>query len=94
MHFICALINWFGREDGVPDSDTRMWVVSPNEDNSGSLIYEVISVRSIACGAHLLPIFGTDSLPDQFDYHLALDSFQSFFVNHLVDHHTHEFIIG
>jgi len=93
-HFVCALVNWFGRDDCVPDSDTGMWVVSPDEDDSGSLIYEVISVRSIARGAHLLPIFGTDSLPERFDYRLALDSFQSFFVNHFVDHRAHEFIVG
>jgi hypothetical protein len=93
-HHMCALVNWFGREDTVPDSDTGMWVVSPDEDDSGSLIYEVINVRSIARGAHLLPIFGTDSVPERFNYRFALDSFQSFFVNHFVDHHTHEFIVG
>ena len=23
-HFVCALVNWFGREDSVPDPDTGM----------------------------------------------------------------------
>ena len=93
-HFICALVNWFGREDSVPDPDTEMWTVSPDEDNSGSLIYEVINARLIARRAHLLPIFGTESLPERFNHHLALDSFRSFFINHFVDHHAHEFILG
>ena len=63
-HFVCALINWFGQEDSVPDPDIGMWTVSPDEDDSGFLIYEVINAWSIACSAHLLPIFGTESLPE------------------------------
>ena len=39
--------------------------------------------------AHLLPIFGTSSVPERFNYHFALDSFQSSFV----DHPTHTWII-
>lgn len=30
----------------------------------------------------------------EFGHHHALDSFNSFFVNHYVDHHTHEFLTG
>jgi len=31
-------------------------------------------------------------VPDDFSHHNALDSFNSFFVNHHIDHHTHKFI--
>ena len=38
---------------------------TPDKDDSGSLIYEVINARSIVRDAHLLPIFGTESPPEQ-----------------------------
>jgi hypothetical protein len=69
-----------------------MWTVQMEHDRHGQPTIEVINVDSIARGAHLLPIYGSSRVPDDFSHHDALDSFNSFFVSHYIDHHTHEFI--
>ena len=91
QNFSCALINWFVHDD-EPDRDTGMWTVQMEHDRHGRPTIEIIDVDSIARGAHLLPIYGSSRVPDDFSHHNALDSFNSFFVNHFIDHHTHEFI--
>ncbi|KAF8259888.1 hypothetical protein EI94DRAFT_1773823 [Lactarius quietus] len=80
--FLCVLINWF----------TGMWVVKPELDRHGEPMLEVIHLDSIARAAHLVPIYGQSWVPEDFNYHDALDTFNSFFVNHYIDHHAHEFI--
>ncbi|KAI9429150.1 hypothetical protein BJY52DRAFT_1353967 [Lactarius psammicola] len=79
----CALINWFVHAD-ERDPDTGMWTVEQELDHHGQPTLEVIHVDSIARAAHLLPIFGGSRVPEDFDYHNALDSYYSFFVNHYV----------
>ena len=61
-------------------------------DRCGQPTVEVIDVNSIARGAHLLPVYSPSWVPDNFSHHNALDSFNSIFVNHYIDHHAHEFI--
>ncbi|KAH9039488.1 hypothetical protein EDB83DRAFT_2507662 [Lactarius deliciosus] len=90
-NFSCALINWFVHTD-ERDSDTGMWIVKQELDCRGKPTLEVIHVDSIARAAHLLPIYGGSRVPEDFDYHTALDSYCTYFVNHYVDHHAHEFI--
>jgi len=87
----CALINWFVHDD-EPDADTGMWPVQLECDGRGVPTVQVIPLETIARGAHLLPIYGHERVPDDFSYHDALDSFNSFFLNHYIDHHAHEFI--
>jgi hypothetical protein len=89
--FSCALINWFVHDD-EPDVDTGMWTVQLECDRRGEPTVEVIDLDTITRGAHLLPIFSSSKLPDDFSYHRALDTFNSFFVNHFIDHHAHKFI--
>ncbi|KAI9452680.1 hypothetical protein BJY52DRAFT_1124162 [Lactarius psammicola] len=89
--YSCALINWFVHTD-ERDSDTGMWVVKQEFDYHGQPTVEVIHVDSIARAAHLLPVYGASQVPEEFRYHSALDTFHTFFVNHYVDHHAHEFI--
>ncbi|KAI9448827.1 hypothetical protein BJY52DRAFT_1127182, partial [Lactarius psammicola] len=86
-----ALINWFVHTD-KRDSDTGMWVVKQEFNYHGQPTVEVIHVDSIARAAHLLPVCGASQVPEEFRYHSALDTFHTFFVNHYVDHHAHEFI--
>ena len=90
-HFSCALINWFlhGEE---PNCDTGMWTVQLECDRWGRPPVKVIDIDSIAQGAHLLPVFGSSWIPDDFSHHDTLDSFNSFFVDHFIDHHAHKFI--
>ncbi|KAH9976493.1 hypothetical protein BJV74DRAFT_879576 [Russula compacta] len=89
--YSCAFINWFVHDD-EPDADTEMWTVQLECDQKGEPMAQVIPLETITCAAHLLPIYGSTRVPDDFSHHDALDSFSSFFVNHFVDHHTHEFI--
>ncbi|KAF8258996.1 hypothetical protein EI94DRAFT_1774037 [Lactarius quietus] len=44
--------------------------------------------------SHLLPVYGSSRVPEDFNHHHALDAYDTFFVNHFVDHHTHKFIGG
>ena len=87
----CALINWFVHDD-ERDPDTGMWTIQLECDRKGEPTIQVIPLETIAHGAHLLPVYGSTRLPDDFSHHDALDSFYSFFVNHFIDHHAHEFI--
>lgn len=87
----CALVNWFIPNTEEPDDITGMWVVHPEyEDNKRTI--EVIHIDSIARGAHLLPVYGSGFLPEDFQFTVALDSFKSYYVNHYIDHHAHEFL--
>jgi hypothetical protein len=87
----CAFINWFVLNDD-PDPDTGMWTVQLECDQRGEANVQVVPLETIACRAHLLPVYGSNRLPNNFSHHDALDSFYSFFINHYIDHHAHEFI--
>lgn len=90
--YSCALINWFIHTDQL-DNDTGMWMGESECDQNGHPMVQVITIDTIACAAHLLPIYGSSRVPDDFSHHEALDRYRSFFVNHFVDHHAHEFIM-
>ena len=94
--FFCAFITWFiPHAVPQPDADTGMWTVHLEcRRCTACPVYQVIDINTIARGAHLLPVFGADRVPEGFSHHHALDSFNSFFVNHYVDHHAHEFLTG
>ena len=87
------MINWFVHGD-VHDPDTGMWTVRQEFNRRGEPTLEVIHLDSIAQAAHLLPIYRQSRVPEDFDYHAVLDTYNSFFVNHYIDHHAHEFIGG
>ena len=89
--FSCALINWFVHDE-EPDPDTGMWTVQLECDSRGQATVDVIDLDTIARGAHLLPVYGSSRVPDDFSHHDALDSFYSFFVNHFIDHHAHKLL--
>jgi hypothetical protein len=79
----CALINWFVH-DNECDLDMGMWTVQLECDQKGEPSVQVIPLETIACGAHLLPVYGSTRLPDDFSHHDTLDSFYSFFINLLI----------
>ena len=89
--YSCALINWFVHDD-EPDADTGMWTVQLECNWKGEPTVQVIPLKTIAHRVHLLPVYGSTRVPEEFSHHDALDSFNSFFVNHFVDHHAHGFI--
>ena len=87
----CALVNWFLPASDQRDPDTGMWVVTPEGTRRHPPV-QVIPLKSIARGAHLLPKYGIGMLPDYITHVNALDEFQAYFVNLYIDHHCHEFL--
>ncbi|KIJ58526.1 hypothetical protein HYDPIDRAFT_119445 [Hydnomerulius pinastri MD-312] len=87
--YSCALVDWFLPIDNEPDDETGLWVVCPEVDHAGEWVQSVISLDSIVRGAHLMPMFGGDFLPCDFHFSESLDSFNAYYVNKYIDHHTH-----
>ncbi|KAJ7884750.1 hypothetical protein B0H14DRAFT_3128302 [Mycena olivaceomarginata] len=89
--FECALVNWFVPVGNAPDPDTGMWVVEL-ERYRGVPTVAIVPVDSIARGAHLIGVYGTAALPEDFHFSDSLDAFNTYFVNPYADHHMHEFL--
>jgi hypothetical protein len=87
----CALVSWFVPASDQHDPDTGMWTVKPEGTRTRRPV-QVIPLKSIARGAHLLPKYGVGMLPDYVTHINALDVFHSYFVNPYIDHHCHEFL--
>ncbi|KAF8185759.1 hypothetical protein K438DRAFT_1596913, partial [Mycena galopus ATCC 62051] len=86
----CAAVTWFSAIGDEPCSDTGMWMVEPDLDTRRKRIVDLISIDSILCSAHLIPVFGEDYLPRRFKYSDSLDSFKAYYINKYADHHSHE----
>ncbi|KAH9960362.1 hypothetical protein BGW80DRAFT_1438862 [Lactifluus volemus] len=78
-YFPCVLVNWYV-PGNAPDENTGMWVVQPE------------FADCVARAAHLLPVYGTSFIPEDFQFYDSLDAFRAYFVNNVIDHHTHEFL--
>jgi hypothetical protein len=90
----CALVTWYTKRGTAADPDTKMWIVEPEVDALGAPVVEVISLDAISRAAHLLPVYGQGRLPQTYDYRLALDLFDAYFVSPYADHHANEFLKG
>ncbi|KAF9010818.1 hypothetical protein BDQ17DRAFT_1387964 [Cyathus striatus] len=90
--YSCALVNWFPRVSNDPDPITSLWQVEPEFDSLQQRALAVIHVDSIVRGAHLLPAYGSDPLPEDFHFTLSLDVFHLYFVNKYIDHHSHSLL--
>ena len=88
--YTCALVRWFDRIADHPDELTGMWMVSPSVLDNGSQNLAVIPLDSIVRGAHLLPIFGHEDVPEHINFHNSLDIYRGFYVNRFADHHAFE----
>ncbi|TFK17359.1 hypothetical protein FA15DRAFT_683552 [Coprinopsis marcescibilis] len=87
----CAFVEWFEVVGEHVDADTGMWVVR-REGSANARYVSVIQLEMILWGAHLLPVYGTGRLPEEFSFTEALDSFDEYLVNSFVDHHMHELL--
>ncbi|TFK63944.1 hypothetical protein BDN72DRAFT_291432 [Pluteus cervinus] len=92
QRYECALVHWLVRYDEEPDPETGLWIVCPEYGPNQQRTIQVVHVKSIARGAHLIPIYGSDPLPEDFEYTCALDSFQAYYVNSYADNHIHELL--
>jgi hypothetical protein len=90
-YYTCALVHWLtpGNE---PDEDTGLWVVQPEFEGNGRRTLAIIHLDCVARGAHLLPVYGSTFVPEDFHFSDALDAFRAYFVNRHIDHHSHNFI--
>ncbi|KAK7683266.1 hypothetical protein QCA50_013528 [Cerrena zonata] len=88
--FPCALVEWFTPVDCEPDVLTGMWIVEPEFDNRGVRVQSLVHLDTIVRAAHLIPVYGRETLPPRFHFSESLDSFKAYYVNKYVDHHSHE----
>ncbi|KAJ7825616.1 hypothetical protein B0H13DRAFT_1657897 [Mycena leptocephala] len=91
-YYPCALIQWFPRHALTPDDDTGLYVVTPEVYGNRQKSLAIVHLNSIARAAHLLPVYGSSLLPEDFHFSYSLDVFRAFFVNRYADHHTREFL--
>ena len=87
----CVLIQWLV-PGNMPDEITGMWVVQPEFAGNGCYTLSVIHLDCVARATHLLPIYGTSFIPEDLQFYDSLDIFRSYFVNNVIDHHTHKFL--
>lgn len=87
----CALVSWFLPESNECDHNTGMWMVKA-EGTQRNRPVQVIPLKSIAQGTHLLPKYGVSFLPNYITFVNSLDEFQVYFVNPYIDHHCYEFL--
>jgi hypothetical protein len=89
--YSCALVHWLTPLD-QPDEDTGMWVVQPEFEGNGRRTLSIIHLDCVARAAHLLPVYGSSFLPEDFHFADSLDVFRAYFVNSYIDHHSNEFL--
>ncbi|KAJ7752437.1 hypothetical protein DFH07DRAFT_868822 [Mycena maculata] len=89
--FQCVLVNWLVPVGDAPDPDTGMWVVELERERN-SPTFAIINVNAIAHASHLIGVYSTTTLPEDFHFSDALDAFNTYFVNLYADHHMHEFL--
>ncbi|KAJ7108121.1 hypothetical protein C8R44DRAFT_842997 [Mycena epipterygia] len=89
--FECALVNWLVPVGNAPDPDTGMWVVEVERER-GVPTLAIINVDAIARASHLIGVYGSGALPEDFHFSDSLDAFNTYFVNLYADHHMHEFL--
>ncbi|KAJ7821245.1 hypothetical protein B0H13DRAFT_1660486, partial [Mycena leptocephala] len=87
----CALVSWLVPVRDTPDPDTGMWVVGPERER-GALTMAVIPIDVIVRAAHLIGVYGTAELPEDFYFSESLDAFDTCFVHRYADHNMHEFL--
>ena len=61
----------------------------PEEDCWGQHIHAVVLLDTILCPVHLIPVYGADPVPTNFHFADSLDTFQAYYVNKYIDHHSH-----
>ncbi|KIJ58133.1 hypothetical protein HYDPIDRAFT_65438, partial [Hydnomerulius pinastri MD-312] len=67
-----------------------MWQVKPELNQNHERLQSVEHLDVIFRGAHIIPVFGNGSLPDNFVFSYSLDAFKTFYVNKYADHHANE----
>jgi hypothetical protein len=87
FQYSCVLVGWFGRLGCDPA--TVLWVVRPDH-MGGNQDKSILHLDSFMHAAHLIPIYGDQEMPLDFNYTYSLDAFKAFYVNKYIDHHAYE----
>ncbi|KAH9965083.1 hypothetical protein BJV74DRAFT_911363 [Russula compacta] len=88
----CALLFFHLHSMTATIPDTGLWVVRPEFGTNGRRTLAIIHLDCVARAAHLLPIYSSSFIPEDFHFLDALDVFCAYFVNRHIDHHSHDFI--
>jgi hypothetical protein len=88
--FSCAVVHWFDKTTNRPDEDTGMWTVKPSFNANRSPFVGIIRIDFIYRAAHLIPIYGTETIPRELKYYHSYDAFRAFYVNRFADHYAFE----
>jgi hypothetical protein len=59
---------------------------------NGRCMLSIIHLDCVVRAAHLLPVYGSSFLPEDFHFMDSLDLFRACFVNSYIDHHSNEFL--
>ena len=62
------------------------------EEHKGKPTSDIIDVRTIACAAHLIPIFGSDPISSDLWHYDSSDHYKYFFVNTFIDYHVYKLL--
>jgi hypothetical protein len=89
VQYPCALVEWFQRMGRDPI--TGMWVVCPDRTR-GRRDKTVVHLDSFLRAAHLIPVYGKQKIPLDFDHSYSLDTFEAYYVNKYIDHHSYEVV--
>ncbi|KAH9031196.1 hypothetical protein EDB85DRAFT_2074138 [Lactarius pseudohatsudake] len=88
----CALIDRFKRVGWGPDPVAGMWRVQP-EFMGSQPAQSVVHIETILHNVHLIPVFGSGSIPHRLHYSNSLDIFSMYYVNKYADHHSFEVVV-
>ncbi|KAG1722022.1 hypothetical protein EDD22DRAFT_790503 [Suillus occidentalis] len=86
----CAVVHWFDKISDAADEDTGMWVVRPGEGANNTAEHAIIHIDAIYRAAHLIPMYGTEFLPQELKFYHSYDAFRAYYVNKYADHHAFE----
>ncbi|KAE9403476.1 hypothetical protein BT96DRAFT_1016915 [Gymnopus androsaceus JB14] len=81
----CALIHWFNTYGQRRDPKTGLWQVRPafHDQAQRNPCLAVVHLDTLVRGVHLVPVYGSRSLPAELKYYQSLDVFKLFYVNNL-----------
>ncbi|KAF8644289.1 hypothetical protein AX16_008564, partial [Volvariella volvacea WC 439] len=91
----CAYVRWFKKVSTIPDRLLGLWQVKVERLNArggGDEVHSIVHLDSMLRAAHLIPNFGSSRIPVNFSYQSTLSTFENFFINSYIDHHSHELI--
>ncbi|KAG2751920.1 hypothetical protein P692DRAFT_201838648 [Suillus brevipes Sb2] len=86
----CAVVHWFNKISDAADEDMGMWVVHPGEGANNTAEHTIIHIDAIYRAAHLIPMYGTEFLPQELKFYHSYDAFRAYYVNKYADHHAFE----